>query len=206
VLHRRGLCPAVWVRHIETSRAYHNESGLLGCFLRVEAERRHAKVRQLGTGVKPPVPDGEDELGVADGHGAGKMDSGSPRSECRRASCPAWAPLALSVRLAASPPRTAPKPVRPQPGCFRPGHGLDLTPPVPRRLRDRRDGWRGRHRNRPTWQRPGRFLVLRRPVSRRRWSRSRRAARLGKRASPEKPGLAATRPSPQASEGLGRGR
>jgi hypothetical protein len=32
----------------------------------------------LGTSVKPPVPDGEDELGVANRQGAGKMDGVSP--------------------------------------------------------------------------------------------------------------------------------
>ena len=33
-----------------------------------------AAARGLGAGVQPPVPDGDDQFGVADGQGAGEVD------------------------------------------------------------------------------------------------------------------------------------
>jgi hypothetical protein len=49
-----------------------------GASLQVEPARRHTKVCCLGTSMKSPVPDREDELGVANDKGAGKMDSVGP--------------------------------------------------------------------------------------------------------------------------------
>lgn len=46
--------------------------------LRAELQRRDKKVCCSGASMKPLVPDGEDELGISDGQGAGKVHSVGP--------------------------------------------------------------------------------------------------------------------------------